>query len=145
MVLVIVIMAPTAFVSISSPAGDLDTNILSPNTFVRLSLTEAEIESLTHIGSMHPSALYALFPDKSYFDYYAHIRAVDLAPFLATSSTGNITSGVIVLGSSASIPVVYYRQTTVNLKYNPQSTLGAGFSKIYDSGLVSAFEGGGFG
>jgi len=144
-VLVIVIMAPTAFVSISSPAGDLDTNILSPNTFVRLSLTEAEIESLTHIGSMHPSALYALFPDKSYFDYYAHIRAVDLAPFLATSSTGNITSGVIVLGSSASIPVVYYRQTTVNLKYNPQSTLGAGFSKIYDSGLVSAFEGGGFG
>ena len=138
--LVILVVAPIAFVSVSSPAGNQDTNVFSPNTFVRLSLTESELASLSHVSSMHAPTFYALFPDYSYLEFYAHVDAVDLAPFLVTHSTDRIPNGLIVLSSSAATSPVYYRQTTVTLNYNPLSTLALGYSKIYDSGSISAFE-----
>ena len=138
LVVVFFVVAVASFASLTSPAGNPDTSLYSPNTHVRLAFTDDEIISLSTIATLGAPTNYVISPEYYFFLYYKDVNSSDIGPILISRSFGNASNGLIVLRTSTIGEPIYFTQTLTKLTYNTIETLSLSQSKVYDSGSVVA-------
>jgi hypothetical protein len=126
-----------------STVANMDNNVLSPNTNVRVALTESELQAADVVWGMFNGTIatdlyygYTLAYNEN-GGYYA--ISIDSQLFKASfrESSGNF---VLIREEIAHNAFYLYTSLPWKLKYDPKSTLDSeGFARVYDCGSVTGF------
>jgi len=132
------------FVMITNNIATLDNNSFSPNSNVRLALTESEAQSITTISEMWNKTVgtdeyYSLVINNMHNTGCINYDAMEISNELFSGNFEKYNRLLLIRGYISQQPVRIFR-TNYKLNYNPTHTLtNQHFSKIFNSGSVSGF------